>query len=87
MLISDLHFPQAIAVHTFIMVWCNKGLNAIKAAWIAISIPWIYGVCYVTILRLMYRDESNVVFRPSPVCWLFLYTQLLTHWPVLVLDR
>jgi len=49
------------------MVWWNKGLNAIKAAYIAISIPWLYSFVYVVVLRIVYRDESNVVFRPSPV--------------------
>jgi hypothetical protein len=58
---------QAIAIHTFVMVWCNKGFNSIKAAWIAISIPWVYSFIYVAVLRIVYHDESNVVFRPSPV--------------------
>jgi hypothetical protein len=78
---------QAIAIHTFVMVWCNKGFNSIKAAWIAISIPWVYSFVYVAVLRIVYHDESNVVFRPSPVRSIVSDVEyLLTCSPVLVLD-
>jgi hypothetical protein len=69
MLIRNIYVLQAIAVHTFIMVWCNRGFNAIKVAWIAMAIPWIFSVVYAGVIGAIYQGEPDTIYRPSPVRW------------------
>ena len=50
------------------MVWCNRGFNAIRVAWIVVGITWLYSIVYVTAIGTLYGSEPDSIFRPSPVC-------------------
>ena len=58
---------QAIAIHTFVMVWCNKGFQAIKLAYFVISLPWLFAIIYLAAISSVPRAGPDILFRPAPV--------------------
>ena len=64
---SVISFRKAIPLHTFIMVWYSKGYNALKTAWITISIPWIYSFIYFAVLGASHQSGPDAIYRPAPV--------------------
>jgi hypothetical protein len=58
---------QAIAVHTFVIVWWHKGLLANNVARLCVIASWIYGISYVATIGSLHRSEPDSIFRPTPV--------------------
>jgi len=59
-----------IAVHTFVMVWTNKGFHSMLVAWTSVAASWLYSILYVTVLGSVYRGPNSAL-RPTPYwCWI-----------------
>jgi hypothetical protein len=60
----------AIAVHTFVMVWLNKGFHSMFIASTAVAASWLYSILYLAMMGSLHH-EPNSMLRPVPYwCWI-----------------
>jgi hypothetical protein len=63
---SSLNIVQAIALHTFVVVWWRRGSTALRTAKVILVMIWIYIISFVAIGNGIFAKRDYII--PDPVC-------------------
>lgn len=57
---------QAIAVHTFCIIFFQKGLGAIRLASVVVCIIWLYVIIFVVASIVTHHKQGDDIYTPTP---------------------